>query len=425
MVHEDFLHFIWERRLFEQSHLRTTCGRPVEIIKTGEPNKHAGPDFFNARIKIDGIVWAGNVEIHIRGSDWNRHGHQQDPAFGNVILHVVLEHDSDIINHFQRRIPTLVLHYPPGLESRYLMLRVSDQWLPCARFIRNIPAVRLHHWLSRLHEERLEGKTDRILKILSRNTYQWEGALYQTLASGFGLPINRLPFELVASTVPLKLLMDYRDSQIDLEAILYGQAGFPGISGSDGTYLTTLREKHRLIMDGLTGNAVPVHLWKFLRLRPASFPTLRISQFASLIHQHFPLLNEVLSCRSLTALEQMLKTSASEYWDTHYLFGKSSPESVKALGKQASRTLVINSLLPFYTVYGKLQRSLRHVNFATEIIEGLEAESNEIIKRWCDYGFVPANALESQALIQLHNNYCRQKRCLECQIGAMLVESAP
>lgn len=424
MVHEEFLHFIWENRLFDNNHLKTTCGKSVEILRTGEPNFHAGPDFFNARIRIDHIVWAGNVEIHVRASDWNRHGHQLDPAFNNVILHVVGDHDCDIANHLQRRIPTLVLNYPLSLGSRYQILKISDRWLPCAHFIRHVPPLYLQQWLTHLKAERLDRKTDRILRIFNQSSHNWEETFYRTLASGYGLPINSLPFEMVASTAPLELLMNYRDSQSDLEAILFGQAGFPGRTGTENPYINTLQKKHRDIMDGFHGKPVPVHLWKFLRLRPASFPTLRISQFASLVRQHFPMLDEVLSCRSPAELEQILRTGASEYWDTHYLFGRSSRGSVKYLGQQASRTLIINALVPFLMIYGRLLNRQDCTEFAGEIITGLKAESNEIIKKWRTFGFNPSNALESQALIQLYNSYCRQRRCLECRIGAMFVESA-
>lgn len=424
MVQEEFLHFIWKKRLFDPHHLRTTCGKLVEILRTGEPNMHAGPDFFNARIKIGGIVWAGNVEIHVRGSDWNRHGHQLDPAFNNVILHVVGEHDCDVTNYLQRRIPVLVLRYPPGLESRYRLLKISDRWLPCAQFIKHIPSPQLHQWLGRLQKERVAGKTGRILKIYHQNGQDWQETFYRTLASGYGLPINSLPFELAASSIPMELLMELRDSLIDLEAILYGQSGFPGSTGHEGPYLTTLREKHRALANCFSGEAVPGHLWKFLRLRPASFPTVRISQFASLVHRYFPMLDVVRSCQSMTDLEQILRTDASEYWNTHYLFGKSSPGSVKYLGHQASRTLIINTIVPFLTIYGKLQRRKNIMEFATEIAEGMKAESNEIIRKWRNYGYNPSNAAESQALIQLHNIYCRQRRCLECEIGALFLESA-
>lgn len=424
MAHEEFLHFIWKNRLFENKNLKTTCGKPVEILRTGEPNFHAGPDFFNARIRIDGIVWAGNVEIHVRASDWNRHGHHLDPSFNNVILHVVRDHDCDITNQLQRRIHTLLLRYPVSLESRYQMLKISDQWLPCAYFIRHVPSHYLRQWLGDLHTERMEIKTGRILNIFHQCAQNWEETFYMALASGYGLPINSLPFEMVASSVPLWLLTNHRDSQTDLEAILFGQAGFPGGSGKEGPYLATLREKHRVIMDGSPGKPVSEHLWKFLRLRPASFPTLRISQFASLVRQHFPMLDKVLSCKSVAEMEQILRTGASDYWNTHYLFGKSSPASVKYLGQQAVRTLIINALVPFLMAYGRLQHQQDCMEFAREIIISLEAESNEIIKNWSIFGFKPLNALESQALIQLHNCYCRQRRCLECQIGAMFVESA-
>ncbi|HER10146.1 MAG TPA: DUF2851 family protein [Bacteroides sp.] len=424
MGQEAFLHFIWKKRLFDPHHLKTTCGKSVEILRTGELNMHAGPDFFNARIKIDGIVWAGNVEIHVHSSDWIRHGHHLDPAFNNVVLHVVREHDCDVTNYLQRRIPVLVLRYPPGLESRYRLLKISDRWLPCGQFMRHIPPPQVRQWLTHLQKERVTDKSGRILKIYQRNGQDWQQTFYRILASGYGLPINSLPFEMTAASIPLEMLMELRESLIDLEAILYGQAGFPGSAGHKSPYLTMLREKHRALAEYVSGEAVPGHLWKFLRLRPASFPTVRISQFASLVHRHFPMLDMVQSCQSVTELEQILRTGASEYWNTHYLFGKSSPGSVKYLGQQASGTLIINTIVPFLSIYGKVQRRKNTLEFVHGILEGMKAESNEIIREWKNYGFTPSSAMESQALIQLRKKYCRQRRCLECQIGALFLESA-
>lgn len=421
MVHEEFLHFIWKNRLFDYNRLSTTCGKPVEVLRTGEPNDHAGPDFFNARVRIDGLVWAGNVEIHMHSSDWNRHGHHLDPAYNNVILHVVGDHDCEITSQKQRRIHTVVLHYSSGLETKYRQLKTSDHWLPCAHFIRIAPSSLIRKWLDRLYSERLERKSCRILRTIQESDRTWEETFFRTLAAGYGLPINSLPFEMVASSVPLLLLMEHKDDRTELEAILFGQAGFPGGSAQNGPYIRTLREKYRMIMDGFPCKPVPWHLWKFLRLRPASFPTLRISQFASLIHRRFPVMNEVLSCGSVTELEQILRTEASEYWNTHYLFGKNSPVSVKYLGRQAVSTLMINAIVPFLTVYGNMQSRQDCNDLAEEIITGLNAESNEIIKKWRTFGLNPSNAQESQALIQLHDYYCRHRRCLECPIGATFV----
>jgi len=424
MVNEEFLQFIWGRRLFDHHNLKSTCGRSLEILGTGEPNMHAGPDYFNARIRIDGIVWAGNVEIHVCSSDWSRHRHQSDPAFANVILHVVRVCDRDAFNCYGRRIQTLVIRYPPGLEMRYRMLRMSDMWLPCSQFIRHLPASYLRQWLRHLQSERAAGKSARIRNAHIKNERDWQKTLYQALASGYGLPINRVPFEMAIATIPLHLLLEYKHSRTSLEAILYGQSGFPGICGKEGPYVTTLRNRHLALLDHFSGHPVPAHFWKFLRLRPASFPTLRISQFASLVHQHFPLLNRVVSCRSLTELEKILRTNASEYWNTHYLFGRSSPGSAKYLGTQASRTVIINSLVPFYEAYGRMQHSSAHIDFAAGIMEELRAETNDIVKKWTFFGFTPSGAKESQALIQLYNSYCRERRCLECHIGSLFVESA-
>ena len=423
MVKEEFLQFIWKHGFFLRKKMRTTCGRSLEILKPGEHNFHAGPDFFNASIRMEQLVWAGNVEIHLHASDWIKHGHHLDPAYDNVILHVVKEFDGDIWNSRGRRIHTLVMDFPKQLSTQYDTLWNDENWLPCNMYIRSVPSNRLQQWFRLLQAERLQQKTDRISSILRQQGMNREETFYRALASGYGLPINSLPFELVSSRIPLQLLLELRDSLPELEALLFGQSGFlhPGLI--HGPYATKLMELYSEKVTSLPGKPVPRHLWKFLRLRPASFPTLRLSQFASLIHLHFPITGSLLSIKSINEFEQLFRVKASEYWDTHYLFGKCSPPMVKYMGHQSILTLIINVIVPFLYTLGKTEHNTGAIRLAKEILSELEAESNHIIKKWANFGVKPRNAFESQALIQLHNNYCKQKRCLDCQIGAGFIKS--
>ncbi|MCK4746798.1 MAG: DUF2851 family protein, partial [Bacteroidales bacterium] len=284
--------------------------------------------------------------------------------------------------------------------------------------------VQMKHWLTQLQTERLEHKTRRITNLLYRNRLDWDASLYTVLASGFGLPINSLPFEMVVSGIPYAILIQCRDNLADLEAMLFGQAGFlqPGIM--NGPYADDLYRRYTQYRRVLSGEPVDRHLWKFLRLRPASFPTLRLSQFASLVHRRFPLLETILEVTSVASLEQVLKAKASEYWDTHYLFGKCSPESVKYMGHQSILTLIINTVVPFLFTFGRRKDHPGAIYLGSAILQELEAESNHIIKKWAKCGIIAEGAFESQALIQLHNAYCKQKRCLDCQIGAGFIEMA-
>ncbi|MCK5134417.1 MAG: DUF2851 family protein [Bacteroidales bacterium] len=423
MEKEDFFQFIWKQKLYYKEQLRTTCGKRVEIFRAGDQNFHAGPDFFNARIRIDQMVWAGNVEVHMHASDWLKHGHHLDPAYNNVILHVVKVYDGDIRNSLGRRIHTLVVDYPDYLVTRYDCLREGDTWLPCRHFIRRVPSIHLQRWLTSLQTERLKLKTGRISEILSKNGMGWEETFYLALASGYGLPINSLPFEMVASGIPLHLLLEYRDSVADLEAILFGQAGFLNPGMQHGPYTSDLLERHREKQASFTGGPVPQYLWRFLRLRPASFPTLRISQFAGLVHLRFPMMDTILSSISIVELEQLLRVRASDYWNNHYVFGKYAPASVKHMGQQSILTLIINVIVPFLFTFGRLEHKTSCIYSAARILTQLDAESNHIINKWADFGIRPNNAFESQALIQLYNAYCKQKRCLDCQIGAGFIEA--
>ncbi len=288
MYGEAFLHFIWKNRLFNHLGIKTTCGRSLSIYETGEPNLHSGPDFFNARIRIGALLWAGNVEIHLRSSDWNKHGHQHDPAYNNVILHVVTDDDRSVFNQKGNRIPTLLLDYPQSLRNRYSALLNADSWLPCHAYIHQTSTVVIRKWLSTLMSERIRQKILIISKVISRYGPDWEITLYRTLASGFGLPINSLPFEMTAAGIPYELLMQCRDSIDDLEGILLGQAGFLNSNISLGPYHATCTNDTSNIQKSYRAPSVSRHLWKFLRLRPASFPTLRLSQFASLVNHSIP-----------------------------------------------------------------------------------------------------------------------------------------
>ncbi|TFG89226.1 MAG: DUF2851 family protein, partial [Candidatus Atribacteria bacterium] len=259
-------------------------------------------------------------------------------------------------------------------------------------------------------------------KLINRNGPDWDISLYKILASVYGLPINRVPFEMTAAGIPYELLIRCRDSVPDLEGILFGQAGFLNGGILHGPYASDLYRRYCHYSKKLSGPTVNRHLWKFLRLRPASFPTLRISQFAGLVNLRFPLLQTILETSTLAEVEQLLKVSASEYWNTHYTMGKDSSEIPKYLGHESIRTQIINAIVPFLFTLGNRKHHIHAINLGTSLLSELEAESNSIIKKWINFGLVPKGAFESQALIQLHNAYCKQKRCLECQLGAEMIK---
>lgn len=424
MAAEHFIQFIWKHRLYSGNPLKTTCGQNLEILHPGEKNVHAGPDFFNARIRLEKIIWVGNVEVHQRASDWYRHRHHLDPAYNNVILHVVGTYDTDITNSLGRRIQTVCPGYNQNLIRRYNVLRKSEIWLPCGEYIKDIPHQQITHWLGSLQRERVAQKCHHMEQILNGPLTNRGEALYLALASGYGLPVNRMPFELLGKGVPYRSIMDHRDALPDLEAMLFGHSGMLSSAKDLGPYPSSLWNRYSELKEIFREKPIPGHLWRFLRLRPASFPTLRISQFASLNHKRIPLEKSLLNVNSITEMEQLLRTGASEYWTTHYLFGKCSPPFPKYPGEQFIATLIINVLVPFLFALEKNERRSDTGIRAVEILLQLKAESNQIIKNWGTFGIKADSAMESQALIQLYNVYCKQKRCQDCKIGAEIIKAA-
>ena len=424
MAGEDIIQFIWKQRLYKGPLLHTTCGQKLVVLRPGEQNFHAGPDFFNARVRLGPLIWAGNVEVHQRASDWYKHGHHIDPAYNNVILHVVGKHDSDISNSLGRRIPTLVPDYSASLIQQYKALLKNEDWLPCSSYIREYPIHGLKEWLNRLQSQRILQKSQRQYDPRLFIKKGREEALYLALASGFGLPLNSLPFELLSRGIPFKVMTNFRDDPGDLEALFFGHSGLLYPARNQGSYPSSLWERYGELRHFLPGDPVPHHLWKFLRLRPVSFPTLRISQFAHTLHQRIPLLDSILSAASLAELEQLLRSGASEYWDFHYLFGKCSPPCPKYLGQQSVATLIVNVIIPFLHALERLEPGKKYAVRIGEILSQMKAESNQVIHHWNSYGVRAENAGESQALLQLFNVYCKQKRCLHCQIGTSLMEAA-
>lgn len=421
-MREEIIQLRWKKGLFDQINLKTRCGKKLGIISPGFQNFNAGPDFFNARIRIGTIEWAGNVEVHKRSSDWVKHSHHLDGAYNNVILHVVQEDDVPTFSASGRQIPILQLPDSGNGILKNCSLQTEEPWLNCHQYISGISQSFLRHWFTRLQAQRLAYKNQIISQMLVRNNFNWEKTLYGVLASAYGLPINALPFEMMFGRIPFDLLIQNRENLHLLEAIFFGQAGFLSQSPRQGPYEKELFNSYRSLRKELKNNPIDHHLWKFLRLRPASFPTLRISQYANLLHTRHPMLDIIMESAGLTDLRQILRVGASTYWDSHYLFGKASPESVKMMGHQAIQILIINGLVPFLYSIGQIKRHSAAIYLGNKFLQESRAESNHIIKKWATFGIKPEGAFESQALIQLHNNFCKQKRCMDCQIGAELMK---
>lgn len=424
-MQEDLLHFAWRLKRFDLSDLQTTDGQAIEILQFGEANRHAGPDFLNARIRIGTTLWAGNVEMHLQASDWIHHRHGEDRSYDNVILHVVLQEDRLIYHPNGERIPCLELkkRIPNKISKVYKSLLNSEYWIPCQHQFFRVEQTVKDFWLDRLLVERLESKTDRIVHYLSVNNNDWELTFYQLLARGFGVRVNADAFEQLARSIPLHTLHQYKNRLFQLEALLFGQAGMLDNDFQD-EYPKKLQREYQFLSHKHQLNPIPGHQWKFLRMRPANFPTVRIAQFAMLIHQSSHLFSKMLAARSAVEIEHMFALKISNYWQDHYTFDKSSTTRRKSLGKTAIHLLIINTLAPFLFLYGKWRQEERFKDRALQLLEELPAEKNHIIDQWAALGMKISSAYQSQALLELKTNYCDQKACLKCAIGSTLLKAS-
>lgn len=420
---EELLHYVWRTKRFDWNHLHTTQGEPIQILYFGDYNTHAGPDFLNARIRIGETTWAGNVEMHLRASEWLRHGHASDKAYENVILHVVLEEDVPIARASGERIPCLEMKtlIAPKLSAKYLELLHSEYWIPCQAQFAQVSEMTRTLWLERLLVERLEQKTAIIAEVLSQNQQHWEETFYQLLARNFGVQVNTEPFELLAKSTPLLLLAKHKNSLMQIEALLFGQAGLLE-NEFEEDYPKQLKKEYAFLQKKYGLTPIRGESWKFGRLRPASFPTVRIAQFATLIFQSNHLFSKVLAAISVEEIENMLELKLSNYWLTHYRFDKESQKHVKKLGKNMIHLIIINTIAPVLFLYGKWKQEDRYKDRAFALLEQLPPEANQVIEHWKTLGVEPASAYQTQALLQLKKHYCDAKKCLNCAIGNAILQ---
>lgn len=417
---EDFLHYIWKFRLFGKSELQTTDGESIQIYSAGLHNSDSGPDFQNARIKIGETTWAGNVEIHISSSDWHKHNHTHDGAYKNVILHVVYRDDEPITLPDGRKLPTLELQsrVPDELYSRYHALMFGNQTIiPCEASIGTVDEFAMRTWLTRVLVERLEKRSKAVVAALEVNRGDWEETFYQFLAANFGFKTNALPFELLAKSLPQNILAKHKNNPMQIEALIFGQAGF--LEGHlQDDYPNKLKEEYSFLCKKYKLTPIENHLWKFMRLRPQNFPTVRLAQFAALITKSNHLFSKVLDIRDVKALRELFTDiSVNPYWEEHYRFDAPSKPAAKSLGAASIDILLLNTLALFLFSYGKQMQLEHFINRSLKLLESLPAEKNNIIN---DYGHLSVKvhtAFESQALLELRNNYCNFKKCLQCGIG--------
>lgn len=422
---EAFLQYVWQHGLMGRK-LSTVDGRPVDVIRSGELNRDSGPDFFNARIAVDGIEWVGNVEVHLRTSDWDAHRHGCDAAYNNIILHVVYEHDTEIVMQNGKRPLTVELksQLDPSLFERYdtLMQRVADETVACADSLAAVPVFVTEAWMDRLLVERIEQKASLVHRLLDESRGGWEQTCYWLLARYFGGRVNADAFEMLAKSVDQRLLARWKDDPQRLEAVLMGQAGLlDGYFEDD--YPRQLQSDYNALRTGASLTPIAGHLWKFFCLRPSSFPTIRISQFARLIAASSALFSKLLAMDKASEIVALFNQEAAPYWRNHYRFDRPSEhESTKRLGRAQAEVLVINAWVPLLFVYGTAHGQQHYKEQAVDLLHQLPAENNNVTRRWQQLGVTPADSASSQALLQLNNGYCAVQRCLDCAIGYHIIK---
>ena len=420
---EAFLQYVWQHQLLE-GELRTTDGLLLKVERPGVLNKDAGPDFFDARVRVGETLWVGNVEVHIKSSDWNAHKHSTNHAYDNVVLHVVYKNDTALTLQNCHDLPTLELcnNIPDLLWNNYeaLVNPPAPTPIPCMEHLGEISPFYISSYLERLTLERLEQKCDTVRRLLEESHGNWEQCCYWMLAHYFGGKVNSFPFELLAKSTSQTLLARWRDNPTRTEALLMGQAGLlDGYFEDD--YPRQLQADYEALRQGAGLTPIAGYLWKFFRMRPNGFPTIRISQFAQLICRSRNLFNRLLETTDVAELQKIFSVQASDYWNTHYQFDIPSKPSPKTVGSLFVDLLIINAWVPLLFEYGNQHGSQQYKDQAVNLLQQLRPEANATIRLWASAGIKADNAARSQALLQLYNEHCSNHDCLHCQIGYKII----
>lgn len=423
---EKLLHYVWKHRLYPLNGLHTTDCREVEIIDPGLQNSNAGPDFFNAKVRVDGVMWVGNVELHSRSSDWRLHGHDTDAHYNNVVLHVVEQADCEVSTADGRTLPQIELPVPQKFQQNYEALINKDLLPPCHETVRRLPQLTMHAWMAALAAERMEQRTMQTLERVKLCNGSWEQAFFVALARNFGFGVNGDVFEAWAMSIPLMAVARHRDNPLQVEALFMGQAGLlseeslPRSHRDEALhddYFHKLQQEYRFLATKFSLKPIDGHRWRFLRLRPQNFPYLRLSQLASMYCSRRVSLSALADCQTLEEAQRLLTASATQYWRSHYTFGPSSKECDKQLSPQSVQLLIINTVAPVIFAYGRHRGDEQLCLRAQTFLEDLPSEKNHIVRLWQQTGIRAKSAADSQALVELQRQYCDRRDCLRCRFG--------
>lgn len=422
---EKLMQYVWKHRLWRSEDMVTNTGKKVRVVDPGLLNTDAGPDFFNAKIEIDGHMWVGNVEMHYRATDWKRHHHDSDKAYDSVILHVVAKDDAPVRRTNGELIPQLVLEVSPQFNADYASLVGATIEVPCATKIKQVPHLTIVEWVEGLAFERLHGKVERIHQLLDSFNGSWEDVCYVTLARNFGFGINNDAFERLARRTPLRLLGKHSDSVLQIEALLFGQAGMldaqkPGMD----SYYNQLCTEYAFLSNKFQLTPMEKESWKLFRIRPQNFPYRRIAMLAQFIEGGFRMMNRILEAEGEKEMRSLFEVELSGYWSKHYTFGKPNERATATLSRSSTDIILINTVAPLLYAYGELTGNYEMTDKAIKLLEDLRAESNSIVSHFVAYGIDCPDALTSQALLQLKREYCDARKCIYCKIGHHLLSKA-
>lgn len=422
---EKLMQYVWKHRLWRSEDMVTNTGKKVRVVDPGLLNTDAGPDFFNAKIEIDGHMWVGNVEMHYRATDWKRHHHDSDKAYDSVILHVVAKDDAPVRRTNGELIPQLVLEVSPQFNADYASLVGATIKVPCATKIKQVPHLTIVEWVEGLAFERLHGKVERIHQLLDSFNGSWEDVCYVTLARNFGFGINNDAFERLARRTPLRLLGKHSDSVLQIEALLFGQAGMldaqkPGMD----SYYNQLCTEYAFLSNKFQLTPMEKESWKLFRIRPQNFPYRRIAMLAQFIEGGFRMMNRILDAEGEKEMRALFEVELSGYWTKHYTFGKPNERATATLSRSSIDIILINTVAPLLYAYGELTGNYEMTDKAIKLLEDLRAESNSIVAHFVAYGIDCPDALTSQALVQLKREYCDARKCIYCKIGHHLLSKA-
>lgn len=421
---EAILHFIWKYKLFNLIGLNTTDGQPVQLLQSGIHNMDSGPDFFNGKVKIGETLWAGNIEIHLKSSDWLKHKHQTDKAYDNVVLHVVWEHDTPIYRTDGTLIAVLELKnavWPTVIEN-YDKLLANNYWIPCEAQLPAVDDFSKSHCLDRMLTERLEDKSQAISAIFKTTNNSWEDTFYIVLARSFGFKVNALPFELLAKNLPQLTLAKHKNSALQVEALIFGVAGFLDFNFVD-EYPNILRKEFRFLRTKYQLSVLDASLWKFSKTRPDNFPTIRLAQFAGLVLQSQHLFSQIVGIKNKKEFGNLFTNLVvNKYWETHFRFDKQAEHKKVTIGNGSIDNLLINAIAPLLFFYGKQTGNKKYMDLALDLLLEIKPEENQIIRGFKERGIKAANAFDTQALIHLKKSYCDLKKCLNCGIGLKIIK---